>query len=161
METEANNHPIPDTRVHMNIAYLLVVFTIFTLLITLTPELLKEDAFLSVQIVLAIPLLFSSIFARSRSVYVGKDTRLWKTYGFLCFLIAYTFLVNSVGILLAVFSSSGIVLIFFIANLILSSTYSFLEVRERREKMKERLWKDTIFIAIIIFLGLLPALGVY
>lgn len=161
METGNNNHTISDIRVHMNNTYLLVVFTIFTLLVTLTPELLKEDPFLSIQIVLSIPLLFSAIFARSRSVYTGKDTRLWNTYGFLCFLIAYTFLVNSVGILLSIFSTPTVVIVFFVANLILSSAYSTLEVRERVERIKERLWKDTIFIALIIFLGLLPALGIY
>lgn len=161
METKEANHPISDIRVHMNIGFLLIVFTVFTLLITLTPEFLKENEFLSVQMVLSIPLIFSAIFARSRSVYVGKDTRLWNTYGFLCFLIAYTFLVNTVGILLAIFSDPAVVIVFFLANILLSSVYSFLEVRERTEKISERLWKDTTFIILIILLGLLPALGVY
>ncbi len=161
MEEEEKNRQASHIRVHMNIAYLHIVFTIFILLITLAPNFLKENELLSMQIVLAIPLLFSSIFARSRSVYVGKDTALWKNYGFLCFLVAYTLLVNSVGILLALFAKPMIVYIFFFANITLAETYSLMEIIERKEKIAERIWKDGLFIILLIFLGLLPALKIY
>ncbi|RJO60117.1 hypothetical protein C4544_07210 [candidate division WS5 bacterium] len=152
---------VPDIRVHMNIAYLHITFTVFILLITLAPELLGDKPILSIQIVLAIPLLFSSIFARSRSVYIGKDTVVWNTYGFICFLIAYALLVNSVGILLSIFANHNTASIFLLANILLAGIYSLLEVREKKERLKERVWKDGLFVIILILLGLFPVLGVY
>lgn len=152
------SHVKATAKMSVNIALIGISFTIFTLILTLKPELLRNE-FLSLQLVSAIPFLISSTLARMSLVNAAEQKR-WETYGFIGFVLAYSFLVNVIGILLASFVSIGITLVFFVINIIAALIYSSIEVSYDRNKLKERILKDLIFILIVIFLGILPSLNI-
>ncbi len=58
-------------KMSVNIALIGISFTVFTLILTLKPDLLKNEL-LSLQIVLAIPFLISSTLARTNLVNAPK-----------------------------------------------------------------------------------------
>lgn len=147
-------------RMDINLWFLAIAFTLFTFIISLNPTLVKNNIFLSLQLALSIPLLFSSIFARSRLCFSSKVMG-WNLYGFITFTVAYGFLINVIGILLATLVGVKIGMIFWVANILSALFYSFLEILEDKIKFRSRLYKDAIFILILILGGLFPALGIY
>jgi hypothetical protein len=76
--------------------------------------------------------------------------------GYITFLLAYTFLINSIGILLMTLLSFWIVAIFYSINILSALAYSAIEISYDRSKIKERVVKDLFFIALIVLLGILP-----
>jgi hypothetical protein len=142
-------------KLDVNLWLLAITFTIFTFIVSLNPMFVLSNAFLSLQLTLAIPLLSSSIFARNRQSYGGKST-LWEIYGFLTFLLAYSFLINVIGILLATLISLNTAAIFWGANIASALIYSSLEVLEGESTLWSRMWKDGLFISIIFGGGLIP-----
>jgi hypothetical protein len=147
-------------KLEVNLWLMGTAFTLFTFIITINPDLIRNNDFLSLQLTLAIPLLFSSIFARGR-LTCGKEVVLWNNYGFITFIIAYGFLVNAIGILLSTLVSINIGLIFWLVNILSAFLYSLLEIKEDKAKISTRLWRDGIFILIVVLGGLLPILGIY
>ncbi len=137
---------------------IIVAFTVFTLIATLKPSLLVDNKILTLQLVLSIPFLLSSICART-TLGTTKKVEMWDRYGFATFLVGYAFLINAVGLLLVTLSDTNIGLIFFIMNIVLAIAYSLVKVIETRTKIKDRILKDIIFILLLIFFGILPALG--
>jgi hypothetical protein len=142
----------------INLWLLAIAFTLFTFIISVNPALVKNNIWLSLQLTLTIPLLSSSTFARTRQMHT-KQPVAWDRYGFITFIVAYSFLVNVVGILLSTLVSKNIGLIFWGVNILLAITYSAIEVVEDRAKFSSRLTKDGFFILIIVLAGCLPALG--
>lgn len=149
-----------DTRLAVNRSLLAVCFALFTFIIALNPDLLKQNAILTLQLVCSIPLLMTSILARAKSVYTPQRKR-WKNFGFVSYLLGYSFLINVVGIFLISYVTLSAGIIFFGMNVILALAYSVMEVSYDSSRFLERLIKDLTFSLIIIFLGLLPALGFY
>lgn len=147
-------------RLAINQTLLAVCFTLFTFIVAVNSSLLKENILVAIQLTLAIPLLTSSLFARSNLPY-AENKKVWNNYGFITFLIAYGFLINLVGILLSTITTFRIGMVFFGANIFLALMYSSLEIYENRAKLKSRFIKDLAFILLIVFLGILPSLGVY
>jgi hypothetical protein len=147
-------------KLDINRSLLAISFTIFALIISLNPGLLRQSFFVPIQLTLAIPLLLSSIFARSKLAY-AKKPRLWEDYGFYTFLIGYAFLMNVLGMLLSM--SIGLVygMIFMVFNIFISLTYSIIEVYEDKSTLTSRLVKDSVFITLLFFGGILPSMGIY
>lgn len=54
------------SRLNINLYLLSITFTVFTLIISINPTLLKESTACTLQLTLCVPLLISSIFARSK-----------------------------------------------------------------------------------------------
>lgn len=148
-----------DIHLNINLWLLSVSFTIFALIVSLNTELLQNSLF-SFQLVAAIPLFFTSILARSKMSLSGKP-QMWDDYGYITFLLGYTFLVNVVGTLFSyqVALSGGI--IFFAINFLLAIIYSFIEVIEDYSKLRNRILKDSFFILIVLIGGVFPSLGLY
>ncbi len=146
-----------EARSNINLWLLSICFTLFTFIVAVNPKLLQENPFLSLQLTLAIPLLMTSIFARTKLAHTHR-IRLWEEYGFITFIIAYGFLLNVVGILLAMLVNTQIGIIFFVANIFSALVYSGVEVIEQRSKLMSRIYKDLFFIFILFFLGILPIL---
>ena len=147
-------------RLDINRSFLAISFTIFALIISLKPSLFRESFFVPTQLTIAIPLLLSSIFARSKLAHTTRP-KMWEEYGFITFLIGYSFLINVLGILLAVSIGLRYCLIFLIFNIIISLTYSTFEIIENHSKLVSRIIKDSFFIILIILGGILPSLGLY
>ena len=147
-------------RLDINRTLLAICFTLFTFIVAISPSLLKDNILIALQLTLAIPLLTSSLFSRSKITY-AKNKKVWDRYGFITFLIAYSFLINIVGIFLSTITTIEIGLTFFGINIFLALIYSVIDVSEDKNKLKSRIIKDLSFILLIIFLGILPSLGFY
>jgi hypothetical protein len=149
-----------SSRLDINLSLLAVCFTVFALIISLEPALFSENFLVPMQLTVAIPLLLSSIFARAKFAYTKKPG-IWNKYGLVTFLIAYSFLINTVGILLSKVIGTPYGLTFLISNIVISLVYSIFEILEDGNKIVPELGKDFIFISILFFGGILPSLGAY
>lgn len=147
-------------RLDINRSLLGAAFTVFGLIVSLKTPLLRESILVPMQLTLSIPLLLSSIFARSKLAHTSMP-QMWEDYGYATFLFAYSFLINVVGILLT--SSVSIVcgLTFLIFSVVISWTYSFFEVKESKAKLFSRIKKELLFTLLIVLGGILPVLRVY
>ena len=147
-------------RFDINRSLLAIAFTIFALIISLNPSLFRESFLVPIQLTTAIPLLITSLFARSKSAHTNK-LKLWEKYGFYTFLVGYSFLINVLGILLSV--SIGLVfgLIFLIFNILTSLAYSTIEIIENKHKITSRIKKDSLFTALLLIGGIFPSVGFY
>jgi hypothetical protein len=149
-----------NIRLNINLRLLTVSFAIFALTISLNISLFKENILVPMQLVLTIPLLMTSIFARSRLVH-SRRADLWEKFGFLTFVISYAFLINVVGILISITLGSIFGLVFLFFNIFMAMSYSIFEVIEERAKITSRILKDLFFAFILLFGGILPSLKVY
>lgn len=147
-------------RININMTLLLVAFTVFTLIVTINPRILVENALLSIQLTLAIPFLISSSLARTKEIKY-KDYGMWYKFGFLNFIIAYSLLINSVGIILYLLVSPYVSIIFFMVTILLSLVYAYAEMSYDRKNAGMHLKDSSYFILIVLLFGLLPVLGVY
>jgi len=148
------------SRLDINRTLLGVIFTVFALIISLNPSLLRESFLVPLQLTLAIPLLLASTFARSKLAYTKKP-KMWEKYGFFTFLLGYSFLINIIGIILSASISLYIGLAFLIFNILTSVTYSIFEIVEDKTKIKSRIKKDLLFSIILLFGGILPSIRFY
>ncbi|MDD5341600.1 MAG: hypothetical protein PHC97_04170 [Patescibacteria group bacterium] len=148
------------SRLNINLCLLGICFTLFTFIVAINPILLKNNILLSLQLTTAIPLFMTSIFARAKLAYTNK-AEIWDRYGYITFIIAYSFLLNVVGIFLSISVGKNISLIFYACNIVSALLYSSVEISQDKARIKSRLAKDLFFIAILLFLGILPALGIY
>lgn len=147
-------------KLNVNLWLLGILFTVFTFLVATNAEVLKNNTLMAFQLTAAIPLMMSSIFARQRLVYAEKREKAWHDYGFITFILAYGFLINSIGITMAFLINTKVAILFFLVNIVNPITYSYMEVAEDKESLKSRIYKDVFFILIIVLLGVLPALRV-
>jgi hypothetical protein len=149
-----------DNRIRINVTLLGICFTLFTFLIAFNPDLLKKNLFLTLQLVCSIPLFMTSLLARAKSSYtLGR--RAWTNLGFITYITAYAFMINVVGIFLFLYVSFFAGIVFYILNIILAVLYSIIEVHYNTDKFKGKLIKDSYFIALLVLLGILPALEIY
>jgi hypothetical protein len=147
-------------RILINITLLGICFTLFTFIIVFNESLLKENQLLTLQLVCAIPLFMTSLLAKVKASHVLGKNR-WASLGFHTYLLAYAFLINVVGIFLILFVSNISGFVFFSINILSALIYSGIELSYGKSGIVERIRKDLEFILIIIFLGILPAIGVY
>nr|MBA4405582.1 hypothetical protein [Nanoarchaeum sp.] len=147
-------------RLDINRSLLAVCFTVFALIISINPSLFKQSFLVPIQLTLAIPLLLSSMFARSKLAYTTRP-KLWDKYGFFTFLVGYSFLINVLGILLSISIGLKFGLTFLIFNMTMSLIYSTFEIIEHKSKLVSRIKKDLLFIILLLLGGILPSLGFY
>ena len=148
-----------SSRVALNRSLLAMIVGVFFLTINLTPELL-EKKILAFQLIISMPLLVTSILAYSKIGYHHRTER-WNWLGWATFTIAYAFILNVVGILIAQIIGAGLSLIFFAASWICMIFYSGTDISYHKPQIRERLLKDGLFVAIQFFFGVLVVLGAY
>ncbi len=132
-------------------------FAMFTFLSTTNKAILQNNIFLSLQLVLAIPLATSSYFSAAKAKYSPMH-KMWEHYSFYFFITGYCFLINSIGIILSIIIGKHIASVYFALNAINPVVYSFFDICEARYKLRKRIAKDAYFIAILILGGILPAI---
>ncbi len=148
-----------SSRIALNRSLIAISAGVFFLTINLREELLFQKILL-VQLVFSIPLFLTSILAYSKIGYREKVAK-WNVLGWVSFIFGYTFLLNVIGILIGNIISVKIAVLFFLFSWLLTIIYSLVDVIDNRTAIKERLAKDSLFILIQIFLGLLVVLGIF
>ncbi|MDO8468048.1 MAG: hypothetical protein Q7S56_03840 [Nanoarchaeota archaeon] len=150
-------------QIHTNISITLIFITctIFAFVITVNNDILKDDYVLALQLTLALPFLMSSSLAKSKIAEAANYIKSLDNFGYLCYIIGYTFFVNTIGLLLATFVSVKVSMIFFGANIVMALLYSVVITTYNKKQVFSRLLKDGLFILLIVLGGILPALGYY
>lgn len=163
MEEEEIEKSRITAQIHANtnITLVFISFTVFAFVITVNSQILKDDYLLALQLTLAIPFLISSLFARAKLAISKMNIKRFDNFGYICYVIGYTFLINSMGILLADFVAVTVSMIFFMVNIAMALIYSLILTLTKGSKVKSRLAKDLFFILLILAGGLLPSLGYY
>lgn len=147
-----------DKKNRANLSFLGICFSLFTFIIAIRSEILQDNYFVALQLTLAIPLFLSSMFARIKLGYT-KRYKMWDSFGFVTFLVGYSFLISTIGILLSSGVDILLGMIFFGLNILVACIYSILEVIENKDKLKSRMLKDLFFIIMLVIFGILPSLG--
>jgi hypothetical protein len=149
-----------STRISINIRLIAVAFTIFVFILATKTEILTASKIATLQLVLAIPFLLSSTFARSKLCY-SNESKKWDNFGWFTFIVGYAFLINVVGILISIYVSLLFGIIFFVVNAGLTSIYSAIDLSHSKETIMKRIGRDFFFIILLIALGVLPSLGLF
>lgn len=147
-----------QSRVNLNIFLLSVSITAFFLIVNLRQEFLNNKLLL-LQLVLAIPLFLTSIIANSKIAYKEKPVR-WNRLGWLTFVVGYAFIINIIGIVIGNLISVTISLIFFGASWFLTVTKSLVDLSNDKTILKERIIKDSLFIALQLTCGVFVVLKI-
>lgn len=155
-----NNQLKGSLRMEINLYLFTASLTLFGFITAINPNLLKENFVLAIQLACAIPLFLTTVFARSKLAYTSLP-KMWGEYGYITFLLAYAFITNVLGILLAISMSPGFGIFFFVFNILVNASYTILEVIEHPDKLSLRVIKDTIFALLLILGGVLPVLGIW
>ena len=77
------------------------------------------------------------------------------------FTIAYGFFINSIGLLLSFITVAYVSMAFFAVNTLLTLVRAGIVISYNPAELKRRMSREVIHILLIIFLGVLPALGLY
>ncbi|MBN2052737.1 hypothetical protein JW756_04505 [Candidatus Woesearchaeota archaeon] len=136
-----------------------VAFTIFIFIITIRPQIFLEKKIIALELILAIPLLLTSALSFSKLSY-APHSKEWDFLSWITFLSGYTFLLNIVGIIAAIYLNTLIAMAFFITSWLLSIIYSYMDVYPDKKLMRKDVFKNMFFILLQIILGVLPAMGV-
>jgi hypothetical protein len=149
-----------DTRNLIDVTLLAIVITLFGLVATIKPEMVSQNPIFTLQLSLAIPFFICGLFSRIKEA-TYHDSSSWYVLGFISFTLAYGFFINSVGLMLSFITAIYVSIAFFAVNTLLTLTRAAITVSYSPSKLKERLFREIIHIALIVFLGVLPALKVY
>lgn len=149
-----------EARIRLNLALIGICFMLFTFIVAINPDLLKNHILLTIQLTLAIPFMITSTLSLSKLTKPRK-IELWDRLGIFTFIVGYGFMINVVGILLSTFSMNWVGMLFYGVNLVLRWAYGMLELIEHPERKIINPLKELFFTALIVFLGILPSLGVY
>lgn len=148
-----------ETENWIDVTIISVSITLFALIAGLKPIILSSNIAFALQLVLTLPLFMCCIFIRSKVLF-SKAKRRWGTLQDICFTLGYGFFINSVGILLSYFVPINIVMVFFLANILLSLIRQYLKIIEGdRKKTFVRMAREISYILIMVLLGILPALN--
>ena len=149
-----------SARNKIDMTLLAACFAAFTFLASNSPEILRENFFLTFQLVFAIPLFMNNLFSRIKQAY--KDTQYkWNGWGLISFTLAFGFFINFLGLLLALFVSLKLVLIFFSLNIFLALVRFSIHISYEPKRFRDKFIREIFHIALVIFLGVLPAIKVY
>ncbi|GEM_PF-5052012 len=147
-----------NDRILMNTSLIVVAFTAFALIVTLQSQIFVAHNILAMQLVLAIPLLLTSTMANSKLAYTKHETH-WETLAWATFIFGYGFLLNVLGILIALLIGLFPASLFFLVTIILTFLYSAVEISYNRNALSRRLTRDLIFILVLFIFGILPILA--
>jgi len=146
-------------RSKVDLAFLGVCFSLFTFIVAINTKIFQNNFLLALELTIAIPIFFSSIFASKKLAYT-KNPKVWNEISSITFKIGYAFLISVVGILLSSLIDLSVGIVFFALNIVVTLIYSTLEVIADKEKLKPRIYRDLFFIFLIIIFGVLPSLGI-
>lgn len=149
-----------DTRNIIDVTLLGICVTLFGLVATLKQEILAQNSIFTLQLVLAIPFFVCGLLARIKETSYNDSTK-WTKLVFISFTIAYGFFINSVGLLLSFITPVYASMSFFGVNTLLTLIRAGIVISYTPSKLKSRIFREFIHIAIIVLLGVLPALNVY
>jgi hypothetical protein len=149
-----------DTRNLIDVTLLGICIALFGLVATIKPEMVSENPFFTLQLVLAIPFFVCGLLARIKEA-AYDDSSKWAKLSFISFTLAYGFFINSIGLILSFISPIYVSMTFFGVNTILTITRAAIVVSYQPQRLKSRVLREFSHIALILFLGVLPALGVY
>ena len=149
---ETNTHKA-SARVTINSFMIGSLFFILTLVWSLNPS--KFSIYLVAQIVFAIPLLFVSSLAYAKIGY-WQDIKMWDAFGWFTNNIGSIFILNVVG-LMTVTVNRNLAALYFLLIIILMAIYSVINVVYKPATLKEKLFKFSFFLLILISGGILPA----
>ena len=149
-----------DTRNLIDVTLLGICITLFGLVATIKPEMLSDNPFFVLQLVLAVPFFVCGLLARVKEA-AYNDSYKWKKLSFISFTLAYGFFINAIGLLLSFITPLYVPMTFFAVNTLLTLTRAGIVVSYAPSKLKSRILRELIHIALIVFLGVLPALKVY
>jgi len=147
-----------NDRILMNTSLIVVAFTAFALIVTLQSQIFVAHNILAMQLVLAIPLLLTSTMSNSKLAYTKHETH-WETLAWATFIFGYGFLLNVLGILIALLIGLFPASLFFLVTIILTFLYSAVEISYNRNVLSRRLTRDLIFILVLFIFGILPILA--
>lgn len=142
-----------NTRININSMLVGVAATVLFVIASISPEILKEEFWLALQLVLIIPLLITSSLAYSKLGY-KKEANKWNTFAWLCFIIGFAFMINSTAILM---SSLGLPIIgaaLILVNFLLTIIYAIFDHKYGEGSILEEVTKYFIFFVIQIVFGL-------
>ena len=148
------------TAVNSTMLTMCIIMFTFIAASTLGRTILTENYFFTLQLVLAIPLIFLTISSNIHAVHMGRQ---WHKISFVSLTLAYGFLMNVIGLLLSFFTPAKIFLVFFgvyILTIFAKSTIK-LSYEKNPDARRERIFKDIFYILVSVFGGILPALQVY
>jgi len=125
------------------------LFLVLSLIITLDPS--KFSIAIMYQLVLAIPLLYVSSLAYSKIGYHTENLKYWDTLGWFTNTTGNLFIMNAIGLLTAKFDPV-LAHIYFYLFLILMIIYTFLNIKNNKGALNQKLFK-LFYLLVIIFLG--------
>ncbi len=153
-------HQKSTARLQLVIRLIAVAFMMFIFIMTVRPEIFSENLFMVTQLVFAIPILLTAALAMSKMMY-SHESLVWDNLAFVTFTVGFAFLMNVVGILIALYTNVMVAIAYFIMIWTLHVIYSMSYISYDKSAKKERLTKDFLFITVQFLLGLLPALGLF
>ena len=149
-----------DTRNIIDITLLGICITLFGLVATIRPMIISQNSIFTLQLVLAVPFFMCGLLARIKEASYA-DCHRWRKLSLISFTIAYGFFINSIGLLLSFITVAYISMAFFAVNTLLTLLRASIVVSYNPQELKGRVFREFIHILLIVFLGVLPALGVY
>jgi len=149
-----------DTRNIIDVTLLGICITLFGLVATIRPLIISQNSIFTLQLVLAIPFFMCGLLARVKEASYCDAYR-WRMLSFMSFTIAYGFFVNSIGLLLSFITATYVSLAFFGVNTLLTLIRAGIVVSYNPSTVRSRVLREIVHIALIILLGVLPALGLY
>jgi hypothetical protein len=159
-EAEEQKRFRSDTRNLIDVTLLGICITLFGLVVTIKPEILIKNLLFTLQLVLTVPFFVCGLLARIKESSYSDSFR-WTKLVFISFTLAYGFFVNSIGLLLSFTTPIFASMFFFGINTFLTIVRAGIVVSYNPAKLKSRILREIIHIAIIVFLGILPALKIY
>ncbi|MFZ1019793.1 MAG: hypothetical protein WAN61_02290 [Minisyncoccia bacterium] len=135
-------------KVTINSFMMGALFFVLTLIITLGSG--KFSSPIICQLFLAVPLLYVSSLAYSKIGY-WKETYEWDALGWFANTIGNLFIINAIG-LLALQFSHALADIYFALFCFLMIIYTFINIRQNKNILYEKIFK-LLFLFVIVFLG--------
>ncbi len=149
-----------DTRNLIDATLLGISITFFGLIATIKPELLSQNPLFTLQLVLIIPFVVTGLLSRIKEAAYERAKR-WQWLTFASFTISYGFFINAVGLVLSFVTPLYISLIFFGVSMALTLLRASIVVSYVPSQLNSRVVREIIHVALIVFLGILPALRIY
>jgi len=149
-----------DTRNLIDVTLMSIAITLFGLIATIKPELLSENIVFGLQLALTLPLFMCGLLSRIKEATYTNSKR-WAKLSALSFTTGYGFFLNVVGLIIAFIAPIYMSLAFFGVNTLLTLVRAGIVISYDSSELKKRIIRETYQILLIVFLGILPALGVY
>ncbi|MFH0831580.1 MAG: hypothetical protein V1886_01805 [archaeon] len=142
-----------NTRININSMLVGVAATVLFIIASINPQILKNEFWLTMQLVLITPLLITSSLAYSKLGY-KKEGKKWNTFAWVCFVVGFAFMINATAILMSSLGMLliGVLLIF--VNLLLTMIYAVFDHKYGDGSILEETAKYSLFFIVQIIFGM-------